>query len=170
MKGEVYLGRQPGEQREIGQGARVVKDLTVPWWRSGRNITADNFFTSIPLVEELLSYGITYVGTIRSNKPHVPEEMKASNRREEHSSLFGFNDQLTLVSYVPARGKAVLALSSMHHDKSVSGDQQKPDIILRVLSTRSRALETYLPGSFLTAIYKYRVKHFSGDHTTPTHF
>ena len=35
-------------------------------------------------------------------KPHILEEMKASNGREEHSSMFGFNDQLTLVSYISA--------------------------------------------------------------------
>ncbi|XP_013411025.1 piggyBac transposable element-derived protein 1-like [Lingula anatina] len=137
LKGDIYLGRQPGEQREVGQGARVVKDLTSPWYKSGRNVTADNFFTSVPLAEGLLNDGLTYVGTIRSNKPHVPDEMKANNRKEEHSSMFGFHDQLTLVSYVPARGKAVLALSTMHHDNSVSGDQQKPDIILHYNNTKS---------------------------------
>ncbi|KAM9307115.1 piggyBac transposable element-derived protein 4-like [Pholidichthys leucotaenia] len=137
LKGDIYLGRQPGEQREVGQGARVVKDLTSPWRRSGRNVTADNFFTSIPLAEELLNDGLTYVGTIRSNKPHVPDEMKANNRKEEHSSMFGFHDQLTLVSYVPPRGKAVLTLSSMHHDNSVSGDQRKPDIIVHYNNTKS---------------------------------
>ena len=61
LKGDVYLGRQPGEKRDIGQGrqpgeecdigqgARVVKELVAPWRRSCRNVTADNFFTSVPL-------------------------------------------------------------------------------------------------------------------------
>jgi hypothetical protein len=40
----LYLGKQPGEQREMGQGARVVKDLVSQWRRSGRNVVADNFF------------------------------------------------------------------------------------------------------------------------------
>ena len=30
LKGEVYLGKQPDQPREIGQGARVVKDLVAP--------------------------------------------------------------------------------------------------------------------------------------------
>lgn len=136
LKGDVYLGRQPGQQREIGQGARVVKDLTSPWRRSGRNVTVDNFFTSVPLAEDLLNDGLTYVGTIRSNKPHLPDEMKA-NRREQYSSMFGFHNQLTLVSYIPAKGKAVLALSTMHHDNSVGGDKQKPEIILHYNHTKS---------------------------------
>ena len=30
LKGDVYLGRQPGEELDIGQGARVVKELLAP--------------------------------------------------------------------------------------------------------------------------------------------
>jgi len=78
-----------------------------------------------------------YTGTIRSNKPQIPPEMKASNQREELSSTFAFHDQLTLVSYVQKPGKAVIALSSMHHDKSVDGDAKKPEIILHYNSTKS---------------------------------
>ena len=54
LKGDVYLGTQPGQLREVGQGARVVEQLVETWRRSGRNVTADIFFTSIPLAEDLL--------------------------------------------------------------------------------------------------------------------
>ena len=108
-----------------------------PWRRSGRNVTADNFFTSIPLAEDLLKDGLTHVGTIRSNKPHIPDAMKANSTRQVNSSLFGFNDQATLVSYVPKEKQAVLALSTMHHDDQVDGDAQKPEIILYYNSTKS---------------------------------
>lgn len=137
LTGQVYLGRQPGDQRETGQGARVVQDLISPWRRSGRNIVGDNFFTSIPLVQELLADGLTYTGTVRSNKPQIPSEMKADSRRQEFSSIFAFHDQLTLVSYVPKPGRAVIALSSMHHDMTVNGDTKKPEIILHYNSTKS---------------------------------
>ena len=137
LKGDVYLGRQPGQQREVGQGARVVKQLVEPWRRSGRNVTADHFFTSIPLAEDLLKDGLTFVGTIRSNKPHIPDSMKASSTRQVQSSLFGFSDQLTLVSYVPKEKQAVLVLSTMHHNDLVDGDTQKPEIILYYNSAKS---------------------------------
>ena len=55
LKSDMYLGRQPGEQRYVGQSARVLKDLVAPWRRSGRNVTADKFFTSIHLAEDLLN-------------------------------------------------------------------------------------------------------------------
>ena len=114
LKGDIYLGQQPGEQREIGQGARVVKKLVGPWYRSGRNITADNFFSSIPLAEELLQKGLTYVGTIHSNKSEIPDEMRPAKNKDQHSSIFGFKNKVTLVSYVPQQNKAVLAISTIY--------------------------------------------------------
>ena len=137
LKGDVYLGRQPGQQRDVGQGARVVKQLVEPWRRSGRNFTADNFFTSVPLAEDLLKDGLTFVGRIRSNKTHIPDSMKANSTRQVQSSLFGFSDQLTWVSYVPKKKQAVLVLSTMHHDDLVDGDTQKPEIILYYNSAKS---------------------------------
>jgi len=137
LTGQVYLGRQPGESREVGQGARVVKDLVGPWRRSGRNVVADNFFSSLELVLDLLQDGLTYTGTIRSNKPQLPPEMKPSSSREVQSSLFGFHDQLTVVSYVPKPAKAVVVISSMHHDKAVDGETKKPEIILHYNATKS---------------------------------
>ena len=137
LNGEVYLGRQPGQQRKVGLGARVVKQLTAPWRTSGRNVTPDNFFTSIPLAKDLLKGGLTYAGTIRSNKPHMPDAMKANNTRQVNSSLFGFNDQATLVSYVRKEKQAVLALSTTHHDDQVDGDAQESKIILYYNSTKS---------------------------------
>ncbi|KRY05909.1 hypothetical protein T12_9916 [Trichinella patagoniensis] len=35
--------------------ADMVKRLIIPWCRKGRNITMYNFFTSIPLAEDLLA-------------------------------------------------------------------------------------------------------------------
>lgn len=66
-----------------------------------------------------------------------PGEREVGQGARVVNVTFGFHDQLTLIPYVPARGKAVLALSSMHHDNSVSGDKQKPDIILHYNNTKS---------------------------------
>ena len=96
-------------------------------------ITADNFFTSIPLVDDLL----TNVVTLCSNKPHLHDAIKASNNREVHSSLFGFNAQMTLMSYVPGPNKSVVALSSMHRDVSVAEQVHKPEINLHYNATKS---------------------------------
>ena len=154
LNGQVYLGKQPDQPREVGQGARVVKDMVAPWYRSGRNVTADNFFTSIPLAEDLLQNGLTYVGTIRSNKAEIPAEMKPNKNREVYSSMFGFKDQVTLVSYVPKKDKSVKALSTMHHDTAVEGEDRKPEIILHYNATKSGVDNL----DHLCPLYTYRRK------------
>src|SRR6218665_1858759 len=55
LKGEVSLGRQPNQDRDVEKGAGVVLRLTKPWMKSGRNIIGDNFFTNLPLAEKLFA-------------------------------------------------------------------------------------------------------------------
>ena len=99
---QVYTGQRGGE-REVGQGARVVLELTEHLSGSGRHITGDNFFTSLLLARALLARQLTYSGTIRRNKGEIPPEMQATRLREVRSSLFGFQREMTLVSYVPKK-------------------------------------------------------------------
>ena len=109
------------------------------WLDSGRNVTCDNFFTDVQLCEQLLRRNTTLVGTIRKNKRDVPSEMQASKSRPPHSSIFAFNGQITMVSYIPKRSRLVILLSSMHHDNAVTSDEQenKPEIILHYNETKS---------------------------------
>ncbi|KAJ4930316.1 hypothetical protein JOQ06_019320 [Pogonophryne albipinna] len=51
--------------------------------------------------------------------------MKASKSREVHSTEFGFNGSMTMISYIRKKGKAVLLLSTMHHSKMVDENSQK---------------------------------------------
>jgi hypothetical protein len=127
---QLYAGKV-GNRPDVGQGSRVVMDLTTYIRDSGRNVTTDNFFTSYGLARELQKCCLSLVGTVRGNRREIPPEMGKSSSREVHSSLFGFSpDGVTMVSYVPKRGKAVTLLSSQHHDAAVMPDgERKPEII-----------------------------------------
>ena len=130
IDGIVYTGRQPGEEVQKNLGENIVQQLCSRFRNTGRNITMDNFFTSVPLAQHLLEKDLTIVGTLRQNKPDIPPLMKPSKSREVHSTEFGFNDSLTMVSYVRKKGKAVV-LSTMHHDKVVDENsrKKKPEVI-----------------------------------------
>lgn len=140
LVGKVYLGRQPNGTASNAKDNRInimVKTLVQPWNNTGRTVTTDNYFTYTKLSEDLLGDQTTLVRTIRPTRREVPKEPQANLWQSEHSSIFCFDRQLTLVSYVPKKGRAVILLSSMHHDKAVDNDrQQKPEIILYYNDTK----------------------------------
>ncbi|CAF3588675.1 unnamed protein product [Rotaria sp. Silwood1] len=131
-----YLGRQPMEKRQTQIGAKVVLELLKPLYGSSRNVTMDNFFTSVPLAKELQAKNLSLIGTLRKNKSEIPMEFLSNKNREVGSSLFGFQDGLTIVSFVPKYNKAVLLLSSKHHDSQVDNQTGKPIIILDYNKTK----------------------------------
>ena len=119
LKGIIYTGKM-GNTRDINQGERVVKELAIGFKGSGRNISMDRFFTTLPLDKGLLSWNLTIVGTLKKDKPYIPQEMKASKTRQPLSTLFGFHDKVTICSYVPKKNKATL-----HDDAKTSDEAHK---------------------------------------------
>jgi hypothetical protein len=124
-------------QREINQGQRVVLDMVRPYFDSRRGVITDNFFTSIPLAQELFNQRLTITGTVRTNKRAVPNEFLPHTSRSENTSLFGFSNHLILVSYVPKKKKAVLLLSTQFHANDTTGDEKnKPEINIHYNKTK----------------------------------
>lgn len=136
LNGIPYVGKVSKEITK-GLGRMVVQQLVQPYFYSNRNITFDNYFTDMLLTENLLSHGLTCVGTVRKNKRFIPDKFLPNRNREETSSIFGFTNKATLVSYVPKKNRSVVVLSTMHHCNKVSDDQQrKPEVILYYNSTK----------------------------------
>lgn len=70
----------------------------------------------------------------------MPPSFVTSVKREPYSSIFGFQEDMTLVFYVPKKGKAVVLLSSVHSDDKIdesTGEHKKPEIITFYNSTKS---------------------------------
>lgn len=117
---EVYAGKQPSGLYQVSNSAfDVVERLIQMVSRSHRNITFDNWFTSYELMLHLLNqHQLTSTGTLRKNKRQIPECFTKTNR-EPGSSLFGFQKDITIVSYAPKKNKVVLAMSTLHHDNAI---------------------------------------------------
>jgi len=134
---QVYTGRAAGQPPEKNQGERVVHDMVEVVKGTGRNVTTDNFFTSVPLARDLLKKKLSLLGTLRKNKGELPPEFLPCRKREVYSSIFGHQEPLTVLSYVPKKGKAVILLSSMHRDAEISDrTDKKPQIIMDYNSTK----------------------------------
>ncbi|KAK3894430.1 hypothetical protein Pcinc_001779 [Petrolisthes cinctipes] len=129
-----YLGKQGTRPRDgVNLGHYFTKELTRPYHGTNRNVTTDNWFTSVPLVADLLNNcGMTLVGTVRANKAEIPHEMKAKETRQHGSSAFLFTKEMTLVSYMAhtsrTKKKIVLLLSSQHTQPTIASSG-KPEII-----------------------------------------
>lgn len=135
---EIYCGKQPeGPYRISNKAEDVVKRITEPIYGSGRNITADNWFTSVALVDFLKSKSLSYVGTMKKNRIGIPSELKQTEERPVSSSFFVFRDNSTMVSFVPKKNKNVILISSLHHDDVVNEENSKPEIILHYNKTKS---------------------------------
>lgn len=59
------VGLSPEEQLRMNKPTQSVVRLSKPISKSNRNITADNWFTSLEATDELERMGLTYVGTMR---------------------------------------------------------------------------------------------------------
>ncbi|CAH2093110.1 unnamed protein product [Euphydryas editha] len=72
-----YIGKGT-ETNGLPLGEYFMKELSKSIHGSCRNITCDNWFTSVPIAKSLLKepFKLTIVGTIRSNKREIPEELK----------------------------------------------------------------------------------------------
>lgn len=118
------------QELQLQKPTQTVVCLSKPIQGTNKNITSDNFFTSLECVDVLNQNGLTQVGTMRKDKLAIPKELLADKTRPIGSSIHAFHNQITLVSYVPQKNRAVVLISSsMHHSVAVDEEKQKPEII-----------------------------------------
>lgn len=116
----------------------IVQRLCEPIYASRRNVTTDRWFTSVPLAKYLLQKELTTIGTIRCNKRELPPEIvQRNNSRAIGSSMSGFGDNCTIVSYLPKKNKNVLLISTCHDDDKIDAETGKPEIIVDYNKTKA---------------------------------
>ena len=98
---EIYAGKQPEDSYKLSNSpADVVKRLIQPISHIGRNVTFDNWFTSVTLAEDILKeHKITIFGTIRKTRGKYLQNSSILKKDKKNSSKFAFTDG-TLVSYI----------------------------------------------------------------------
>ncbi|XP_025192177.1 piggyBac transposable element-derived protein 4-like [Melanaphis sacchari] len=99
---ELYCGKQLDGPygNNSNKPTDIVKRLVEPIKNSNRNVTTDNYYTSYSLAENLLQVGLTLVGTMKRNKREIPPEFISEKNRQVGSSLSGFQNDMSLTSYV----------------------------------------------------------------------
>ncbi|KAK7904327.1 hypothetical protein WMY93_016934 [Mugilogobius chulae] len=123
LHGSPYLGKDPS--RPVGQrlGESVVMSLMEPYLDKGRNVTVDNFFTSLSLAKRLLGRNTSLVGTMNASRRELPPSVQ--NNEELYSTRVFAHDRATLTVYQAKRKKTVSVLSTMHQAVSTRSDLKK---------------------------------------------
>lgn len=110
---ETYVGTQPAGPYFVSNTSEaIVLRMVKPVENTKRNITGDNWFSSYSLATKLLQKNLTYVGTVRKNRTELPKEFLPNKTRQQYSSIFGFQENCTLVSYCSKQNKAVILIST----------------------------------------------------------
>lgn len=131
----IYTGRGSDatslseQEKTLSIPCQAVIKLCKPIVSTNRNITADNWFSCEEVLDELLKRNLTYVGTVKKNKKFIPREFLPDASRTEKSSIYGFRDKTTLLSFVPKKNRAVVLASTMHSSIETDEEKQKPEII-----------------------------------------
>ena len=116
----VYLGKNSVQvPRGMTQGEVFTGALVEPFYRGGRTVTTDNFFTTVPLALSLAAEGMHLCGTIRP-KPYIPKELYERRLKIKDSvAVFNYEHSITLQCQQVNPTKKVMILSTAHHNPSV---------------------------------------------------
>ncbi|XP_056221053.1 piggyBac transposable element-derived protein 4-like [Seriola aureovittata] len=119
-----YLGRDDTRPPKQRVGDNVVMRLVEPFMGKGRNVTTDNFFTSLTLAKNLLKRNTSLVGTVNKARRELPPSVQ-QQRGELYSTKVLRHERTTLTIYQGKPRKSVALLSSMHQCVSIGSDQKK---------------------------------------------
>lgn len=123
MKFEIYAGTQhDGLCKTVNTPFDIAQRLVEPIKGTGRNLTIENWYSSIPLAKWLLGNKMTLIWTLRKNKREIPPVFLPDWKREVYSSIFGFTKEISMVSAVPVKCRSVVVISTMHNDDLIDED------------------------------------------------
>ncbi|XP_071750116.1 uncharacterized protein [Lepeophtheirus salmonis] len=120
---KIFLACDASNAYLLNVGMEAVLDLVYLYKGSGRNVTTDDFFTTMELAKVLNSWNMTLVGTVRKKRRFLPSNMQSRKERAVYSTNFAYHKEATVYSYVPSKNKLVVLLSSVHMTGEVEATQ-----------------------------------------------
>jgi hypothetical protein len=104
-----------------------LRTLTEPIHGTKRNVTRDNWLTSVPLAESLLiDHELAIVCTLTKTKREMPQSFTSPRGKQAQSCISGAADLNPVHS---KKEISVVVLSTKHKTATVDQDTVKPEII-----------------------------------------
>lgn len=125
--------------KEANKAKNLVLSLSEPFLDKGHNVTGDRFFSSLDIAETLLQRRTTYVGTVATNKRHLPPVLHETKERFQSTFVYGGSaGKVTQQSYQVKAKKKVYMISTLHHEATIQDDvKQKSSIQLYYNSSKA---------------------------------
>ena len=108
-----YVGKDESRSTDERVSDHVVMKLADPYLKKGRNITTDNYFTSVKLAKLLKSKNTSLLGTLNKMRREVPSELKNMRDEQFATKLYKPDDDILLTVYQGKRKKNVFLLSTL---------------------------------------------------------
>ncbi|GFO43813.1 PiggyBac transposase uribo2 [Plakobranchus ocellatus] len=115
-KFKIYTGKE-GNRADKDHGANVVRKLSQEFHGKGHCVYMDNFFSSIPLFEELKTKGTLACGILRSNRKGIPYNIR-SKKLKKGESDFRRKGDLMCMKYHDKN--EVYLLSTAHSSRNIN--------------------------------------------------
>ncbi|GFW62948.1 piggyBac transposable element-derived protein 4 [Trichonephila clavipes] len=113
LNGFPYLGKNEECPENVSHSKYVVLRLIEPFENKGRNISTDNFFTTLNLFQMLKTKNTNSTGMMKQNQKEVPEFVRKVKMLLYETLLLEY-DSITLTIYQGKTSKNVLLLNSLH--------------------------------------------------------
>lgn len=116
----VYEGKSDSVQ-EGTLGEKTVLALSESLRNTGRCLFFDNFFSTIPLLSNLLSLGFFACGTFRINRKFYPKDKLVSDKElKMGDSDFVQSNDISIVKWRDRGSKPVVIISNFHNPSKMS--------------------------------------------------
>ena len=104
----------------------VAMKVSEPWYKTGRDVCKDNYFTSYSLAQQLLQEHLAILGIVRRHRREIPLTFRQKAKLYSSKFVFNHSDGICLVAYQAKRNKQPgKLLGSTHNEPSVANDETK---------------------------------------------
>ena len=133
FNGFPYVGKDESRSGDVSELTDVVMKIMKPFFKKGHNVTRYNYFTSLGICLRLAKQGCSLVGTIRSNRREIPNNLQETCSLH-HATIVKLADAafatVTITKYQCKKSKSVNILSSLHPNVAISlenNPKKKPE-------------------------------------------
>jgi hypothetical protein len=106
----IYAGKTSESTANIGHAHRITMNLMEGLLDEGRILFGDNFYSSLPLIEELMDRKTFYCGTLRKNRRGLPQDFLKKKQKKGEIDCLENRNGVKIMKWTDKR--QVLMLSS----------------------------------------------------------